>query len=77
MTLGSKQEFHEAWRDLKEHFIRQIAQKYYGVTLSDMDIRGYKVDDKEIIKVLNEIRQKNIFRSIFFRTQRKIHSLLK
>ena len=76
MTLGSKQEFHEAWRDLKELFIRQIAQKYYGVTLSDMDIRGYQVGDKEALKVLNEIRQKNIVRSVVFRTQRKIRSLL-
>ena len=76
MTLGSKQEFHEAWRDLKELFIRQIAQKYYGVTLSDMDVRCYKVGDKEALKVLNKIRRKNIVRSVVFRTQRKIRSLL-
>jgi hypothetical protein len=77
MTLGSKQEFDEAWRDLKERFVRQIAQKYYGVRLSDMDIRVYKLDNKEIIKVLNKIRRKNIVRSVIFRTQRKINSLVK
>ena len=77
MSLGNKKEFNEAWRDLKELFILQIAQKYYGVRLSDMDIRVYKVDNKEIIKVLNKIRRKNIVRSVIFRTQRKINSLVK
>ena len=61
----------------KEIVILKIAQKYYGVRLSEIDIRNYKVDNKEIIKVLNEIRQKNIVRSVVFRTQRKIRSLLK
>ena len=77
MMLGNNRDFHEAWRDLRESFVRKIAQIYYGISLNEMDIRTYRVDEKDLSKSLDEIRWNNKIKSVMFRTQRKIWTKLK
>jgi hypothetical protein len=77
MTIGNDREFSEAWRALRETFVRKLARKYYGIEISELGIRSYDVTIKPLTAVLDEIKRKNIFESTMFRAGRRIRIILK
>ncbi len=77
MAIGNDREFFEAWRDLRETFVRKLARKYYGVDIGEMAIRAYDVSMKPLTAVLDEIRRKNIVESTMFRAGRRIRIVLR
>ncbi len=77
MAIGNDREFTEAWRDLREIFVRKIARKHYGVDIGEMAIRAYDVSMKPLTVVLDEIRRKNIVESTMFRAGRRIRIILR
>ncbi len=77
MAIGNDQSFYEAWLELRESFVRRLARKYYGVEISEIGIRAYKVSRKPLIAVLAEIRRKNIFESTMFRAGRRVRIVLR
>jgi len=72
MSNGNNREFTEAWRDLRETFVRKLAGKYYGVDIGETAIRAYSVSTKPLTAILDEIRRRNIIESAMFRAGRRI-----
>jgi hypothetical protein len=72
MAIGNDSEFSEAWRDLRETFVRKLAREYYGIDIDEIGIRAYDMTMRPLAVVLNDIRQKNIIKSIIFRAGRRI-----
>ena len=77
MEAGNKQKFDEAWRDLKEAFVRRLARRYYGLEIDPFTIRSYKVESNRLTSVLDEIRRRNIFETTMFRAGRRIRIILR
>lgn len=77
MTIGNDREFTEAWRNLRESFVRKLARKYYGVDIGEIAIRSYDVSMKPLTAILDEIRRRNIIESTMFRVGRQIKIVLR
>ena len=62
MTTGNNQDYLDAWRNLRERLAIKLAKRYFGIDVSDMEIRLYDVR-KPLVEVLDDIHRRHLFES--------------
>ena len=77
MKNGDNSKFYEAWRDLRELFVRKLAQQYYGIEIDNQKIRRYDVSNKPLTSVLDDIWRDNMFSSTMYRMGRKTRIMMR
>lgn len=76
MAIGRHSEFFEAWRDLREQFMRRLAREHLGVEISNMGIRRFDFS-KPLVDVFNEIKKSHFFVSTIHRAGRRIRVIIR
>lgn len=64
-------DFHDAWRDLKEKYLRLIAKRHLGVTLREFEDRKL-VESGSLAAAVQTIRRRNLFRITWLRLRRAV-----
>jgi hypothetical protein len=77
MKNGDNSEVYDAWQDLRELFVRKLAQQYYGIEIDNLRIRKYVVSNKPLTSILDDIWRDNMFSSTMYRMGRRTRFMLR
>lgn len=65
------EEFQEAWRDLKEKYLRRLVTRHLGVELGEFEDRNL-VAKGSLVAAISETRRRNLLRVVWFKVMQTV-----